>query len=78
MHKPKEKVKQIQKGSGGDKIVPRKPLQKNKEVLGYEPRDKMRKGIKKTYGWIIENLGKVEAAPSFRVVDCLNSLLATA
>lgn len=49
-----------------DQIVRRKAsIEKARKVLGYEPKTKMKDGIKRTYDWIIENRAKIEAGSRF-------------
>lgn len=49
-----------------DKITRRRAsIEKAKKVLGYEPKTKMKDGIKKTYDWIVTNLDKIEVSARF-------------
>ncbi len=49
-----------------DKITHRRAsIEKARKVLGYEPKMKMEKGIKRVYNWIIENRDKIEASARF-------------
>ena len=49
-----------------DKITRRRAsIEKARKVLGYEPKTKMREGIKRTYDWIIENRDKIERSARF-------------
>lgn len=49
-----------------DKIVRRKAsIEKARRVLGYEPRTKIKDGIKRAYNWIIENRERIEACARF-------------
>jgi len=49
-----------------DKITRRRAsIEKAKEVLGYEPKMKMKEGIKRTYDWFMENGDKIEASARF-------------
>jgi len=49
-----------------DKITRRRAsIVKAKEVLGYEPKMKMKEGIKRTYDWFMENGDKIEASARF-------------
>ena len=49
-----------------DKITRRRAsIEKARRVLGYEPKMKMKDGIKKTYDWIMENRDKIEASARF-------------
>ncbi|MCL0069506.1 hypothetical protein M1N85_02235 [Dehalococcoidia bacterium] len=49
-----------------DKITRRRAsIEKARKVLGYEPKMKMKEGIKRTYDWIIENRGRIEASTKF-------------
>ena len=42
-----------------DKITRRRAsIEKARKVLGYEPKMKMKEGIKRTYDWIMENRGR--------------------
>lgn len=49
-----------------DKITRRRAsIDKARKVLGYEPKTKMKDGIKKAYNWIMENRDKIEASARF-------------
>lgn len=49
-----------------DKITKRRAsIAKAKKVLGYEPKMKMRDGIKRVYDWIMENRSKIEESARF-------------
>ena len=49
-----------------DKITRRRAsIAKAKKVLGYEPKTKMREGIKRTYDWFMENGDQIEASARF-------------
>ena len=49
-----------------DKITHRRAsIEKARKVLGYEPKTKMKEGIKRTYSWIVENRDKIEASARF-------------
>ncbi len=49
-----------------DKISRRRAsIAKAKRVLGYEPKVKMKEGIKRAYDWITENLDRIEASARF-------------
>lgn len=49
-----------------DKINRRRAsIAKARKVLGYEPKTKMKEGIKKTYDWVIENRDQIEASCRF-------------
>ncbi len=49
-----------------DKITRRRAsIAKAKEILGYEPKMKMKEGIKRTYDWFMENRDKIEASTRF-------------
>ena len=49
-----------------DKISRRRAsIAKARKVLGYEPKTKMKEGIKKTYDWIIANRDQIEASCRF-------------
>ncbi len=49
-----------------DKISRRRAsIAKARKVLGYEPKTKMKEGIKKTYDWVIENRDQIEASCRF-------------
>lgn len=49
-----------------DKITLRRAsIEKAKRVLGYEPKIKMKEGIKRTYDWITENRDRIEACARF-------------
>ena len=50
-----------------DKIIKRKAsIEKARRVLGYEPKTKMKEGIKRTYQWIAENRERIEQDARFR------------
>jgi len=49
-----------------DKITKRRAsIEKARKVLGYEPKMKMKEGIKRTYDWIMENRENIEASARF-------------
>jgi len=49
-----------------DKITRRRAsIEKARKVLGYEPKTKMKEGVKRTYDWIMQNRGKIEASARF-------------
>ncbi|MFC1951688.1 NAD-dependent epimerase/dehydratase family protein [Chloroflexota bacterium] len=49
-----------------DKITRRRAsIEKARKVLGYEPKMRMEKGIKRAYDWIVENGNKIEASARF-------------
>ena len=49
-----------------DQIVRRKAsIEKAKKVLGYEPKMKIREGVRKTFDWIVENSDRIEASAKF-------------
>ncbi len=49
-----------------DKITRRRAsIEKARKVLGYEPKMKMKEGIKRTYDWVVENQGKIEGSARF-------------
>jgi len=49
-----------------DKITRRRAsIEKARKVLGYEPKMKMKDGIRRTYDWIVENRDKIEARDRF-------------
>ena len=49
-----------------DKITRRRAsIEKARRVLGYEPKMKMKDGIKQVYDWVIENRDKIEASARF-------------
>jgi len=49
-----------------DKITKRRAsIEKARKVLGYEPRTKMKEGIKKTHDWIVANIEKIESIIQF-------------
>ena len=49
-----------------DKITRRRAsIEKAKKVTGYEPKVKIKDGIKQTYDWIVGNLGKIEKSAKF-------------
>jgi len=49
-----------------DKITRRRAsIEKARKVLGYEPKTKMKEGIKRTYDWIMENRDNIEACARF-------------
>lgn len=49
-----------------DKISRRRAsIERARKVLGYEPKTKMKEGIKKTYDWFMENRDKIEASAIF-------------
>jgi nucleoside-diphosphate-sugar epimerase len=49
-----------------DKVVKRRAsIEKAKKILGYVPKTDIRKGLKNTYEWILENKDKIETSVSF-------------
>jgi nucleoside-diphosphate-sugar epimerase len=49
-----------------DKITRRRAsIDKARKVLGYEPKTRIKDGIKKVYDWIMENRDKIEACARF-------------
>jgi len=49
-----------------DQITRRKAsIEKAGKALGYEPRTKIKDGIKKVYDWIVENQDNLEACAKF-------------
>ena len=49
-----------------DKVIRRRAsIEKATKVLGYEPKTDMRTGLQRTYEWILENRGKIEASIAF-------------
>ncbi|MFC1940595.1 NAD-dependent epimerase/dehydratase family protein [Chloroflexota bacterium] len=49
-----------------DKITRRRAsIEKARKVLGYEPRVKMKDGVKRVYDWIVENRARIEADARF-------------
>jgi nucleoside-diphosphate-sugar epimerase len=49
-----------------DKITRRRAsIDKARKVLGYEPKTRIKDGIKKVYDWILENQDKIEACARF-------------
>ena len=49
-----------------DKITRRRAsIEKARRVLGYEPKMKMKEGIKRTYDWIVENRAQIESSARF-------------
>lgn len=49
-----------------DKITRRRAsIEKARKVLGYEPKMKMKDGIKRVYDWIVENREKIEESARF-------------
>ena len=49
-----------------DKITRRRAsIEKAKKVLDYEPKMKMKEGIKRAYDWIMENRAQIEASARF-------------
>ncbi|MFC1928528.1 NAD-dependent epimerase/dehydratase family protein [Chloroflexota bacterium] len=49
-----------------DKITRRRAsIEKAKRVLGYEPKMKMKEGIKRAYDWIMENRNEIEGSARF-------------
>jgi nucleoside-diphosphate-sugar epimerase len=68
-------VNEITGNPGGVKFIPRRDwdkitrrrasVDKARKVLGYEPKTKMKDGIKKVYDWIVENRDKIEACARF-------------
>jgi UDP-glucose 4-epimerase len=50
-----------------DKITRRiASIEKARGVLGYEPKTKMRDGVKKTYSWLVQNQAKIEKSAEFQ------------
>lgn len=50
-----------------DKVVKRRAsIEKAKRILGYEPKTKIRHGIKKTVDWILQNRDRIEASISLQ------------
>ena len=46
-----------------DKITRRRAsIEKARKVLGYEPKTKMKEGVKRAYDWIVKNQDKIEAS----------------
>jgi nucleoside-diphosphate-sugar epimerase len=46
-----------------DQVVKRRAsIEKARKILGYEPKMKMKMGLKKTHEWIVENMKKLEAS----------------
>ncbi|MFC2051106.1 NAD-dependent epimerase/dehydratase family protein [Chloroflexota bacterium] len=61
-------TKEIEFGSrrDWDKIIRRRAsIEKARKVLGYEPKVKLKEGIKRTYDWIVENRARIEADARF-------------
>jgi len=68
-------VNEITGNNGGIELVARRDwdkitrrmasIEKARKVLGYEPKMKMKDGIKKVYDWIVENHEKIEASATF-------------
>lgn len=51
---------------GWDNIVRRRAsIEKAGKILGYEPKTSIKAGLKKTYGWILENKDKIKECVSF-------------
>jgi len=49
-----------------DKITRRRAsIEKARKVLGYEPKMKIKEGIKRTYDWIVENREQIETSAKF-------------
>jgi len=49
-----------------DKITRRRAsIEKARKVLGYEPKMKMKEGIKRAYDWIVENRAQIEGSARF-------------
>ncbi len=49
-----------------DKITRRRAsIEKARKVLGYEPKMKMKEGIKRTYDWIVENREQLQTSAGF-------------
>lgn len=49
-----------------DKITRRRAsVEKAKKVLGYKPKTEMKNGVKKTFGWLVENRGRIEASVGY-------------
>jgi nucleoside-diphosphate-sugar epimerase len=49
-----------------DKITRRRAsIKKARKVLGYEPKTKMKDGVKKVYDWILENRDRIEQSAKF-------------
>ncbi len=68
-------VNEVTGNGAGVKLVPRRDwdkitrrrasIEKAKRVVGYEPKMKMKEGIKRTYDWIVDNLDKIEGSAKF-------------
>ena len=68
-------VNEITGNPGGVEFVPRRDwdkisrrrasIEKAKKVLGYEPKTKIKEGIKRAYDWIVENRDRIEASADF-------------
>ncbi len=68
-------VNEITGNNGGIELVARRDwdkitrrmasIEKSRKVLGYEPKTKIRDGIKKVYDWIVENTEKIEVCARF-------------
>jgi len=43
----------------------RASIGKARKILGYKPNMDIKTGLKKTYGWILENRDKIEASARF-------------
>jgi nucleoside-diphosphate-sugar epimerase len=43
----------------------RASIEKARKVLGYEPKTKMKEGVKRVYDWIVENREKIEVCARF-------------
>jgi UDP-glucose 4-epimerase len=49
-----------------DKVVKRRAsIEKAKKILGYESKTDIHEGLKKTYGWFLENKDKIEKGAAF-------------
>jgi len=49
-----------------DQVVKRRAsLEKARKILGYEPRTDMKRGLKKTYEWIVENRDNIQKSAEF-------------
>ena len=68
-------VNEITGNPGGVKLVPRRDwdkisrrrasIEKARRVLGYEPRIKIKEGIKRAHDWIVENRDRIEASAKY-------------
>jgi len=49
-----------------DKVVKRRAsIEKARKILGYEPKVNIRTGLKRTYGWVLENKERIEQVAKF-------------